>query len=70
MIYLFRYGYSRVINGSYRVCKGCRKRTVLKITCIEEVAYRIGFIDKEQFKSHADNLGKSSYANYLRKIIK
>jgi glucose-1-phosphate thymidylyltransferase len=50
--------------------KAVEKRTGLKIACIEEVAYRIGFIDKEQFKSHADNLGKSGYADYLRKIIK
>ncbi len=50
--------------------KAVEKRTGLKIACIEEVAYRIGFIDKEQFKSHADNLGKSGYADYLRKVIK
>ena len=50
--------------------KAVEKRTGLKIACIEEVAYRIGFIDKEQFKSHADNLGKSGYANYLRKTLK
>ncbi len=50
--------------------KAVEKRTGLKIACIEEVAYRKGFIDKEQFAATATNLGKSSYADYLRKINK
>lgn len=50
--------------------KAVEKRTGLKIACIEEVAYRKGFITKEQFAANATNLGKSSYADYLRKIAK
>ncbi|WP_420287183.1 glucose-1-phosphate thymidylyltransferase RfbA [Flavobacterium psychrophilum] len=50
--------------------KAVEKRTGLKIACIEEVAYRKGFITKEQFAATATNLGKSSYADYLRKIVK
>lgn len=50
--------------------KAVEKRTGLKIACIEEVAYRMGFINEEKFKSCADNLGKGSYADYLRKIAK
>ncbi|WP_300565271.1 glucose-1-phosphate thymidylyltransferase RfbA [Flavobacterium sp.] len=50
--------------------KAVEKRTGLKIACIEEVAYRMNFIDADQFKSCADNLGKSTYADYLRKIAK
>jgi glucose-1-phosphate thymidylyltransferase len=50
--------------------KAVEKRTGLKIACIEEVAYRKGYINKEQFAATATNLGKSSYADYLRKIIK
>ena len=50
--------------------KAVEKRTGLKIACIEEVAYRKGFINKEQFAATATNLGKSSYADYLRKIAK
>lgn len=49
--------------------KAVEKRTGLKIACIEEVAYRKGFIDKEKFMATAANLGKSSYADYLRKIV-
>lgn len=50
--------------------KTVEKRTGLKIACIEEVAYRKGFITSEQFRNCADSLGKSSYADYLRKIAK
>lgn len=50
--------------------KAVEKRTGLKIACIEEVAYRKGFISKELFENCASALGKSTYAEYLRKIIK
>ncbi len=41
-----------------------------KIACIEEIAYRMGFIDMDQFKKLADNLKKSTYGQYLLDIIK
>lgn len=50
--------------------KAVEKRTGLKIACIEEVAFRKGFITKEQFVNTALSLGKSTYAEYLRKIAK
>lgn len=50
--------------------KAVEKRTGLKIACIEEVAYRKNFITSEQFKNCAESIGKSSYAEYLRKIAK
>jgi glucose-1-phosphate thymidylyltransferase len=50
--------------------KAVEKRTGLKIACIEEVAYRKGFITQEQFQNCASALGKSTYADYLRKISK
>jgi len=40
-----------------------------KIGCIEEVAYREGFIDKEQLKKIAGRLTKSGYGDYLLKLI-
>jgi glucose-1-phosphate thymidylyltransferase len=46
------------------------KRTGLKIGCIEEVAYREGFIDSEQLKEVAKDLVKSGYGEYLERLIK
>ena len=44
------------------------ERQNLKIGCIEEVAYRMGFIDKEQLNKLATPLVKSGYGQYLMNI--
>ncbi|MBO9620799.1 MAG: glucose-1-phosphate thymidylyltransferase RfbA [Niabella sp.] len=44
------------------------KRQGMKIGCIEEIAYRNGFINKEQLNVLADELIKSGYGGYLKKI--
>jgi glucose-1-phosphate thymidylyltransferase len=41
------------------------ERQGLKIGCIEEVAYRMGFIDRNQLETLAQPLIKSGYGNYL-----
>ncbi len=46
------------------------KRQGLKIGCIEEVAFRKGFIDKTQLSKLAEPLLKSGYGEYLMNIIK
>ena len=45
------------------------KRTGLKIGCIEEVAYREGFIDSDQLKEVARDLVKSGYGEYLENLF-
>ena len=45
------------------------ERQGLRIGCIEEVAYRMGYINKEQLKAVAQPLLKSGYGNYLMKMI-
>ena len=45
------------------------ERQGLKIGCIEEVAYRMGYIDKEQLKKLAEGLMKSGNGKYLMEVI-
>jgi len=46
------------------------ERQGLKIGCIEEVAYRMGFIDAKQLAAIAKPLVKSGYGEYLLNILK
>lgn len=44
------------------------KRQGTKIGCIEEVAYRMEFINEQQLMEQAEALAKSGYGKYLRQI--
>ena len=46
------------------------ERQGLKIGCIEEIAYRMNFIDAEQLKTIAEPLVKSGYGEYLLNLLK
>lgn len=45
-------------------------RQGLKVGCIEEIAFKNGWIDATQLKSIAEPLTKSGYGNYLLELIK
>jgi len=45
------------------------KRQGLKVGCIEEIAWRKGFINKEQLKELAEPLLKSGYGHYIMSIL-
>lgn len=45
-----------------------QKRAGLYISCIEEIAFRMGYIDKEQLLKLAQQLLKSDYGEYLIRI--
>jgi glucose-1-phosphate thymidylyltransferase len=45
------------------------RRQGLKIGCVEEIAYRQGFIDASQLERLAKQLGKSDYGRYLKSIL-
>jgi len=44
------------------------QRQGLKIACLEEIAYRKGWIDKAKLQANISKLGKSAYADYLRTL--
>ncbi len=46
------------------------KRQGLKIACIEEIAYSLGYIDKKQLLQLAEPFKKNGYGRYLMRLIK
>lgn len=46
------------------------KRQGTKIGCIEEVSFRMGFINEEQLEQQAEALIKSGYGRYLHDVLK
>lgn len=46
------------------------KRQGTKIGCIEEIAFRMGFINHEQLLQQADTLIKSGYGKYLKEVAR
>ena len=45
-------------------------RQGLKIACLEEIAFRMGFVDKKKMKQVVEETPKSSYRDYLERILK
>jgi glucose-1-phosphate thymidylyltransferase len=46
------------------------KRQGLKIACIEEIAYKQGYINKNQIKKLAQGMNHNEYGKYLMRLIK
>lgn len=44
-------------------------RTGIKVCCPEEIAFHTGWIDTEELLQRAAALGKTEYANYLRRVV-
>jgi glucose-1-phosphate thymidylyltransferase len=49
--------------------KTIEERQGLKISCIEEIAYKLGYIDLDQLKKISSLLSKSTYGEYLERIV-
>ncbi|MGD2124841.1 MAG: glucose-1-phosphate thymidylyltransferase, partial [Desulfobacteraceae bacterium] len=45
-------------------------RQGLKIACLEEIAYRMGYISREKLEKLAYSMQNSSYGDYLRRLVK
>ena len=46
------------------------KRQGFKIACLEEIAWRHGWIDDQQISKRAQELAKNSYGKYLFEVLK
>jgi glucose-1-phosphate thymidylyltransferase len=56
------------MNDAAEYIRVIEKRTGIKVGCIEEIAYRQGFITKDQLMAIAEPLVKSGYGKYLLSI--
>jgi glucose-1-phosphate thymidylyltransferase len=52
--------------GNY--IEAIQKRQGLYVACIEEIAYRLGYIGKEQLRTLGEGLNSTEYGRYLREI--
>ena len=58
--------YESLIDASLFI-KTIEERQGLKVGCVEEIAFRMGYIDRKQLKAHAAAIN-TSYGEYLRSI--
>jgi glucose-1-phosphate thymidylyltransferase len=57
------------MNDATEYIRVVEKRTGIKVGCIEEVAYRQGFINGDQLAAIAEPLVKSGYGKYLLTVL-
>jgi len=70
-------GYAWLDTGTFEALfdagefiQAIEKRQGLKIACIEEIAYKMGYIDKRQLKKVSASLQNSAYGKYLQGLLK
>jgi glucose-1-phosphate thymidylyltransferase len=61
-------GTTEAMTEATEFVKAVEKRTSLKIACLEEIAFKMGYISKDGLRSNIDELSKSSYGEYLRRL--
>lgn len=75
-VQLFRRGFAWLDTGTHdslyeasTFIEVLEKRQGLKIACLEEIAWRNGWIDSARLKVIADNMNNNEYGQYLYRII-
>lgn len=61
-------GTHRAMLDAANFIEAVQTRQGLYVACLEEIAYRNGFIDKAQLLKHADRFQKTEYGQYLYQI--
>jgi glucose-1-phosphate thymidylyltransferase len=62
-------GTTRNLSDASNFIQAIEERQGLKIACLEEIAWREGWITSSQVWQRAEALGKSSYSEYLRGLL-
>ncbi len=62
-------GTPEALLGASNFIQTLEKRQGLKVACLEEIAYRMGYIDREQLLGLAAAMGRNDYASYLRAAL-
>jgi glucose-1-phosphate thymidylyltransferase len=60
--------YSSLLQASHFI-ETIEERQGLMVACIEEIAYRLGYISAQDLLIQAERLGKNSYGEYLRRVL-
>ncbi len=75
-VHLFGRGFAWLDTGTHdSLLDACtfiatiEKRQGLKVSCVEEIAYRLGYIDRDQLRALALPLEKSAYGQYLLGLL-
>ena len=62
-------GNPNALNDASNFVRVIEERTGLKIACLEEIAYKNGWIGKAELQMQCEYYSKSSYGRYLSKIL-
>ncbi len=58
------------LNAATGFVQAIEARQGLKIACLEEIAWRNGWIDLAAVRREAESMGKSDYAAYLHELLR
>jgi len=62
-------GTNRSLMEAGQFVQAIEERQSLKISCLEEIAWKLGWIGPDDVQREADSMGKSAYADYLRRLL-
>jgi glucose-1-phosphate thymidylyltransferase len=62
-------GTQEALQQAASYIQAIQERQGLKVSCIEEIAYDLGYISKEELANLAEDLAKNEYGQYLLELI-
>jgi glucose-1-phosphate thymidylyltransferase len=61
-------GTHRALQQAASFVQAIQNRQGLKISCVEEIAYRLGYINKDQLRTLAEDMTQNDYGKYLLEL--